>query len=109
MFSFKMADLLGGEKLPKAYPFDGGWTTERSFDGLARRILHAVMTEDQFTLVMTGHSLVSPPGHGNHLQQGIIPCYNFKRPWNPYLPESASSVTRNMGMGHGTIKTPGGW
>lgn len=41
---------------------DGGWTTERSFDGLVRRLLHAMMTSDTFTVVMGGHS--SAAGHG---------------------------------------------
>jgi hypothetical protein len=103
MFSFKMADLLGGEKLPKAYPFDiGGWTTERSFDGLARRILHAVMTEDQFTLVMSGHS--SAAGHGNHLQQSYT--MQFQKAMEPIFARlGVKCIAHNMGMGGmGTIQ-----
>jgi hypothetical protein len=34
----------------------GGWTTERSFNGLVRRLLHAMMTNDSFTIAMGGHS-----------------------------------------------------
>jgi hypothetical protein len=30
---------------------NGGWTTKRSFDGLVRRLLHAMMTQDTFTVV----------------------------------------------------------
>ena len=30
---------------------NGGWTTKRSFDGLVRRLLHAMMTNDTFTVV----------------------------------------------------------
>ena len=30
---------------------NGGWTTQRSFDGLVRRLLHAMMTQDTFTVV----------------------------------------------------------
>jgi hypothetical protein len=45
----------------------GGWTTPESWDGLKRRMLHAIMTEDSFVFAMTGHS--SSAGHGNHFQQ----------------------------------------
>lgn len=41
---------------------DGGWTDQQSFDGLVRRLLHAMMTSDTFTVVMGGHS--SAAGHG---------------------------------------------
>jgi hypothetical protein len=34
----------------------GGWIPQQSWDGLKRRLLHAVMTEDSFNLVMGGHS-----------------------------------------------------
>jgi hypothetical protein len=30
---------------------NGGWSTKRSFDGLVRRLLHAMMTQDTFTVV----------------------------------------------------------
>ena len=40
----------------------GGWTTPRSWDGLVKRLLHAVMTEDSFVFAMAGHS--SAAGHG---------------------------------------------
>jgi hypothetical protein len=30
----------------------GGWTTKRSFDGLVRRLLHAMNTNDEFVVVM---------------------------------------------------------
>jgi hypothetical protein len=41
---------------------DGGWTTDRSWEGLKRRLLHAVMTEDSFNFAMAGHSAAA--GHG---------------------------------------------
>lgn len=41
---------------------DGGWTTKRSFDGLVRRLLHAMMTSDTFTVVMGGHSAAAGQG-----------------------------------------------
>ena len=33
----------------------GGWTAQRSWDGLKRRLLHAIMTEDSFVFAMGGH------------------------------------------------------
>lgn len=41
---------------------DGGWTTKRSFNGLVRRLLHAMMTQDTFTVVMGGHSAAAGQG-----------------------------------------------
>ena len=41
---------------------DGGWTTDRSWEGLKRRLLHAIMTEDSFNFAMAGHS--ASAGHG---------------------------------------------
>jgi hypothetical protein len=34
----------------------GGWVTQKYFDGLVRRLMHAIITQDTFTLVMGGHS-----------------------------------------------------
>jgi hypothetical protein len=101
MFSFRNYDLPGGEKLPKGFDI-GGWTTQRSFDGLARRVLHAVMTEDQFTLVMSGHS--SAAGHGNHFQQSYT--MQYQKAMEPIFARlGVKCISRNMGMGGmGTIQ-----
>ena len=40
----------------------GGWTTKKSWEGLKRRLLHAIMTEDSFVFAMGGHSAAA--GHG---------------------------------------------
>jgi hypothetical protein len=45
----------------------GGWSTTRSWEGLKRRLLHAVMTEDSFIFALGGHSAAA--GHGNMFQQ----------------------------------------
>jgi hypothetical protein len=42
--------------------FQGGWTTPTGWEGLKRRMLHAVMTEDNFVFAMGGHSAAA--GHG---------------------------------------------
>lgn len=41
----------------------GGWSTYKSLEGLKRRLLHAVMTEDTFVFALGGHSAAA--GHGN--------------------------------------------
>jgi hypothetical protein len=40
----------------KDYKTTGGWIPQESWNGLKRRLLHAIMTEDSFHLVMGGHS-----------------------------------------------------
>ena len=58
---------LAKDSLPAKYARrgdrgDGGWTTERSQKGLIRRLLHAMMTSDTFTVVMGGHSAAAGQG-----------------------------------------------
>jgi len=63
MFDLTYRDDLNRRELGgKGPPDNGGWTTKRSMDGLARRLLHAIMTRDTFTFVMGGHSAAA--GHG---------------------------------------------
>jgi hypothetical protein len=62
MFHLHMVDLSKDENPPSGWNAQGGWTTQRSFDGLARRLLHAMMTKDTFTVIMGGHSAAA--GHG---------------------------------------------
>ena len=68
-YVFRAPNLTNGE--PKKWCNDctkkGGWTSEKSWKGLKRRILHAIMTEDNFIFAMGGHSAAA--GHGNHFQQ----------------------------------------
>jgi hypothetical protein len=45
----------------------GGWSTYKSLEGLQRRLLHAVMTEDTFVFALGGHSAAA--GHGNMFVQ----------------------------------------
>ena len=42
------------QSIAPSWDKQGGWTTQRSFDGLERRITHAIMTESNFTVVITG-------------------------------------------------------
>jgi hypothetical protein len=48
----------------------GMWTTHDSLDGLARRILHAIITQDTFHITLGGHSAAA--GHGNGFNQSYI-------------------------------------
>ena len=41
---------------------NAGWITPRSFQGLVRRLLHAIVTQDTFTFVMGGHSAAAAHG-----------------------------------------------
>lgn len=49
---------------------EGGWSTKASFDGIARRVIHHVMTGDTFKLVLGGHSAAA--GHGAGFNQSYI-------------------------------------
>ena len=51
MFRWEKVDLGAGQVPSPSSRMQGGWTTQRSFDGLARRILHAIMTNDEFVYV----------------------------------------------------------
>jgi hypothetical protein len=93
MFSVTIVDLKvgGGSKVQNA-----GWMTARSFQGLVRRVLHAVMTEDTFTLVMGGHSAAA--AHGNIFQQSYT--LQVQRVLEPIFARlGVKHTAHNMGMG----------
>lgn len=67
MFHWSREDLSTATEPPDKYNKkgdrgNGGWTTKRSFSGLVRRMLHAMMTQDTFTVVMGGHSAAAGQG-----------------------------------------------
>jgi hypothetical protein len=70
MFYLNLADI-DDEDFMKNLTFDfrssAGFMFQNGWEGLKRRILHAIMTEDSFTFVMGGHSAAA--GHGNHFWQ----------------------------------------
>lgn len=75
---------------------NGGWTTKRSFDGLVRRLLHAMMTQDTFTVVMGGHSAAM--GAGNNFRQSYM--MQFHKIMYPIFARlGVKLVTRNVGQG----------
>ena len=60
MFHLELIDLAN-EDPQKTYN-GGGWTTKESLQGLSQRLLHAMVTNDKFTIVLGGHSAAA--GHG---------------------------------------------
>ena len=67
MFHWEKLDFSKSQDPPEQFTKKGardigGWTTKRSFNGLVRRLLHAMLTQDTFTVVLAGHS--SAQGQG---------------------------------------------
>lgn len=107
MFHWSKEDLSQSEDPPEKYKKkgtrgNGGWTTERSFNGLVRRLLHAMMTSDTFTVVMGGHS--AAVGQGNHFRQSYM--MQFHKIMSPIFARlGVKLITRNMAQGGmGTIQ-----
>jgi hypothetical protein len=66
-FHWEKVDMADATEPPPQYTKrgnrgNGGWTTKRSEKGLVRRLLHAMMTSDTFTVVMGGHSAAAGEG-----------------------------------------------
>jgi len=61
------------DKIPNWHE-SGGWTTSRSMDGLERRFLHAMMTNSNFTIVVTGNwqSMGYGGNHGWQSMGGVL-------------------------------------
>jgi hypothetical protein len=72
------------------------------FEGLVRRLLHAIMTNGTFTVVVAGHS--ASAGHGNHFRQSY--AMQFHRITAPVLARlGVTLVTRNLSQGGlGTVQ-----
>ena len=69
---------------------------KHSFEGLVRKLLHAMMTNDEFYAVLGGHSAAA--GHGNDFQQNrIITFHHVMEPLFDKL--GVKLISRNMGMG----------
>ena len=87
---------------PDSYPsaasmLKGGWTTTSSVEGLVRRLLHAVMTNDEFVVVVVGGPSVT--GAGNHFRQSWPS--QMHRVLAPVLARlGVKLVTRNLSHRH---------
>ena len=62
IFGLDMVNITTYRPLRKEIPQNAGYTDPKSFDGLVRRLLHALVTQDTFTVVLGGHSAAA--GHG---------------------------------------------
>jgi len=107
MFHWEKIDLSEAKEPPQEFTRRGsreigGWTTSRSFDGLVRRLLHAMITQDTFTVVLAGHSAAK--GEGNHFRQSYT--MQFHRLMKPIFERlGVKLITRNMSQGGmGTIQ-----
>ena len=108
-FGITFVDFSKGEQPPKfnhrkreGMP-GAGWMSIEAMDNLSRRILHAMMTNDEFTIVLGGHS--SAAGHGNHFSQSyMMQLHHVLEPVFHRL--GIKLVTRNNAQGGlGTIQT----
>ena len=104
MFQQEKIDLTTATGPPEDYQpkigkrLHGGWTTDRSQKGLIRRLLHAMMTNDEFVVVLGGDA--TSAGHGNHFRQSYM--MHFHRIMAPILARmGVKLITKNMAMGHG--------
>ena len=80
----------------------GGLTTKRSQKGLARRLLHAIMTNDEFVVVVLGDAAAA--GHGGHFHQSY--AHQLHRTLYPVLARlGVKLVTRNLSSGIGGLGT----
>mmetsp|Transcript_24884 Transcript_24884/g.45064 ORF Transcript_24884/g.45064 Transcript_24884/m.45064 type:complete len:965 (-) Transcript_24884:82-2976(-) len=107
MFHLEKCDIEKAEGPPEKYSENGdwdgaGWTTRRSFKGLSRRLLHAMMTNDSFTVVLAGDGAAA--GHGNHFKQSYI--MQFHKIMEPIFARlGVKLITRNIAHdGLGTIQ-----
>lgn len=89
MFQLSIADSLIANEA-------AGTIDQASFDGLVKRLLHAIVTEDTFVFVMGGHSAAA--GHGNHYQQSYT--LEFQKVMEPIFARfGVRHVSRNIAMG----------
>ena len=95
-FRTLVVDFEAGESWDKEHDNLGGWMSQSYFDGLVRRLMHALITQDTFTLVMGGHSAAA--GHGNHFQQSYT--MQFHKVMEPIMARlGIKLMSHNSGYG----------
>jgi len=72
------------------------WLTEAAMDGLVRKLLHSMITNDDFYVVMAGHSAAAAHGNNFH-QSSILQAHYILEPVFDKL--GMRLITRNMAMG----------
>ena len=77
------------------------YMTDKAFDMLARKLLHSMITNDEFYVVLGGHSAAA--GHGNNFHQ--TKAMSFHLLMEPVLQKlGVRLISRNLAMGGlGTI------
>jgi len=84
------------ERQQPAGPIGVAELSQAAMDGLVRKLLHALITNDEFYFVLGGHSAAA--GHGNHFQQNkAITFHHLMEPVMDKL--GVRLMSRNMGMG----------
>eukprot|EP00978_Attheya_sp_CCMP212_P013725 scaffold34550_cov56-Attheya_sp.AAC.6 len=69
---------------------------QHSWDGLVRKLLHAMVTNDEFYVVLGGHSAAA--GHGNNFLQSYMMAFHYIL--EPVFDKLGMRlVTRNMAQG----------
>eukprot|EP00547_Thalassionema_nitzschioides_P007817 CAMPEP_0194223832 /NCGR_PEP_ID=MMETSP0156-20130528/36041_1 /TAXON_ID=33649 /ORGANISM="Thalassionema nitzschioides, Strain L26-B" /LENGTH=868 /DNA_ID=CAMNT_0038955119 /DNA_START=167 /DNA_END=2773 /DNA_ORIENTATION=- len=81
---------------PPANPEGVAWLTEAGMDGLVRKLLHSMITNDDFYVVMAGHSAAAAHGNNFH-QSSILQLQYILEPLFDKL--GMRLITRNMAMG----------
>jgi hypothetical protein len=72
------------------------WLSKPAMDGLVRKLLHALITNDEFYVVLGGHSAAA--GHGNNFMQNQMMSMNYIM--EPVFDKlGIRLISRNMGMG----------
>jgi len=72
------------------------WMSQIAFDALVRKLLHAMITNDYFFVVLGGHSAAA--GHGNNFVQNKI--LQFQRIMEPVMGKlGVKLMSRNLAMG----------
>lgn len=93
MFELHIVDFSKDKKAPAEAEKSGGWTTDQSFENIQRRLLHAVFTNDKFTIALGGDAVAA--GHGNHfLQSYLMQLHKIMDPIFKRL--NTELVTRNL-------------
>lgn len=96
MFQVDIVDLAQDNPWNAKIYTNAGWLSQQAHEGLKRRLLHAIMTEDTFRFVMAGHSAAA--GHGNHFQQSYT--MQFQKTMEPVMARLGVYMeSHNFGMG----------
>jgi len=104
MFKINVVDLHTTDlaNSPEGNHDRGGWTTKSSFKALTKRLIHAMMTNDDFIIVLGGHA--NAAADGNHFLQSYM--MQFHKIMEPIFKRLGMNlITRNNAhSGFGTVQ-----